>query len=113
MANVYGRRRSPFAIAVHGHVVYAEAFGFADLEQRFRPRRRRTAVRSWSRTGSSLSKSSTTRVRRSRRSEIESLVDARLDLRTHAGFFVTAVLILGVGIGASVAMFAVFRTVLV
>jgi predicted permease len=42
--------------------------------------------------------------------------DARLALRGFRrtpGFFVTAVIILGTGIGASVAMFAVFRTVLV
>lgn len=42
--------------------------------------------------------------------------DARLALRGFRrtpGFFVTAVMILGTGIGASVAMFAVFRTVLV
>ena len=42
--------------------------------------------------------------------------DARLALRGFRrtpGFFVTAALILGIGIGASVAMFAVFRTVLV
>jgi putative ABC transport system permease protein len=44
------------------------------------------------------------------------LSDARLALRGFRrtpGFFVTAVIILGTGIGASVAMFAVFRTVLV
>ena len=42
--------------------------------------------------------------------------DARLAMRGFRrtpGFFVTAVIILGTGIGASVAMFAVFRTVLV
>lgn len=42
--------------------------------------------------------------------------DARLALRGFRrtpGFFVTAVIILAIGIGASVAMFAVFRTVLV
>src|SRR5262249_24765608 len=42
--------------------------------------------------------------------------DARLAVRGFRrtpGFFVTAMIILGIGIGASVAMFAVFRTVLV
>ncbi len=42
--------------------------------------------------------------------------DARLGVRGFRrtpGFFVTAILILGIGIGASVAMFTVFRTVLV
>src|ERR1043165_7158111 len=42
----------------------------------------------------------------------QDLTFARRGFRRTPGFFVTAVIILGLGIGMSVAMFSVFRTVL-